>query len=194
MEHKEFTVHDRLGPLTITGQLLSDQRFGSGRKPRWTDMVLYRLTRTERDYSRTARSSGPDQRFVLEERRRESSFRYALEIIARSWVYHGATGPCVRERHTITTIGEVRGSPGRWKNLLPCTRCNPPDLEKMRDDEHIAEENPDAHLYLCYDARSLVKRLYRHSGEISELGAKLLNEAAMADSGIAVALRERRRI
>lgn len=194
MENKEFTVHDRLGPLAIRGVLLSDQRFGSDRKPRWTDMALYRVTKTERDSSRTARSGGRDQPFLLEEKRSERSFRYALEIIARSWVYHHATGPCVRERHTIVAVGDVRDSSGRWRNLFPCDKCKPEDLEEMSDDQFIAEENADTHLYLCYDAQSLLRRIYRHSGEISVLAAKLLAEAAQNDPAVAVAWKAKRKI
>lgn len=195
MEDKEFIVQDRLGSLILRGFLLSDRRYGSEHnKPRWTDMALYRLTRTERDYSRTVRSGGPDQPLFLEPGRNERSFRYALEIIARSWVYHDATGPCVKERHTVVSVGKIRQSVGRWENLLPCAKCKPADLEDMSDDQVIAEENPDTHLYLCLDAQSLLRRLYRHSGEISGLAAKLLTDASLADPAIAAALKTKRKI
>jgi len=194
MEEKEFIVHDRVGPVILRGFLLSDRRFGSERKPRWTDMALYRLTRTERDYSRTVRSGGPDQPLFLEPQRNERSFRYALEIVARSWVYHDTDSPCVKERHTISSVAEVRASAGRWRNLLPCEKCKPAEPEDMRDDQFIAEETPDPHLYLCLDVQSILRRIYRHSGEISVLAAKLLADAALADPAIAAALKTKRKI
>lgn len=194
MEHKEFIVHDRVGAVSIIGTLLSDQRFGSETKPRWTDMALYRIIETRRSHSRTVRGAAPGQPLFVEEDKREKPFRYALEIIARSWVYHDATGRCVKERHTVTTVGEARQSPGRWRQLYPCTVCNPPDLEKMDAGDRIAEENEELHLYLCSDASAVVKRLYRHSGEISVLAAKLLSESASKDRPLALALRRPRRI
>lgn len=193
MELEEFTVHDRLGPVTITGALLSDQRYGSETKPRWTDLALYRIVETRRSSSYAARGEGPD-RLVLETNRRERPFRYALEIIARSWVYHDADGTCVKERHAISVVADVRMSGGRWRSLYPCPTCKPADLENMRPDDRIAEERQDTHLYLCSDANAVIKRLYRHSGEISVLAAKLLHEASTEDRNIAEALRRMRRI
>lgn len=216
MNNKEFSVHDRLGPLTVTGSLLVDQRFGSDRKPRWTDMALYRIVETDHDARLTISCGGcnpprvllasPDalaapivcgnceKPFAPDMRQQDKPFRYALEIIARSWVYHRVDGPCVKRRHKISTVGEVWDSNARWRNLLPCTRCKPDDLKSMRDDERIAEERQDPHVYLCSDASAIVKRLYHHSGEISEMAAKMLREAARLDPDIARAWRGSRRI
>lgn len=217
MERKEFTVHDRLGPLTLTGVLLSDQRFGSDRKPRWTDMALYEVVETEREQWLTARCTGCtpkrvllantetvngapvicgqcDQPFIPERTQNERPFRYALEIIARSWVYHRMGSSCVKPKHKISKVAEIWKSEGRWRNLMPCERCKPSDLKEMRDEERIAEERSDTHVYLCSDARSVVRRLYRHSGEISLLAARLLRDAAHQNADIASAIKGPRRI
>lgn len=217
MENKEFTVHDRLGPVTVTGELLSDQRFGSDRKPRWTDLALYRVVETVHDWRLSLSCGGcspprmvltsPDtlgeaqiicsectKPFAPDGRQQDKPFRYALEIIARSWVYHRSPGPCVKRRHKITTVGDVRKSEGRWDNLFPCRVCKPLDLEDMRPDERIAEERSDTHVYLCSDAAAIVNRMYRHSGEISGMATRLMLEAAKKDPDIAMAWKRPRRI
>jgi hypothetical protein len=217
MENKEFTVHDRLGPFTVTGVLLVDQRFGSDRKPRWTDMALYQIVETVHDWRLTLSCGGCSpprtllasedtltegqiicaacaKPFAPDERQQDKPFRYALEIIARSWVYHRADGPCVRRRHMINAVGSVQRNPTRWRNLYPCPTCKPLDLEEMRADERIAEERSDTHVYLCSDAAAIVSRLYRHSGEISQMAARMLREAARKDPDIAMAWKGPRRI
>lgn len=218
MENKELTVHDRLGPLTVTGKLLVDQRFGSDRKPRWTDMALYQIVETNRDRRVTLSCEGcaPPRALVTnaitfaeapiicgrcrkpftpERHQQERPFRYALEIIARSWVYHDVNGPCIKPKHLITTVGKVKESPGgRWRNLLPCTRCHPADLEKLRESDRIGEERADTHVYLCSDAKAIVSRLYRHSGELSQMASRMLREAARKDPDIAAVLARPRRI
>ncbi len=217
MENKEFTVHDRLGPLTVTGKLLVDQRFGSEHKTRWTDMALYQVVETAQDRRVTVSCQGCtpprtlivgvdtfsqapivcgqcQKSFTPDEKQRERPFRYALEIIARSWVYHRVDGPCATKRHKINTVSDVRKSAGRWRNLYPCQKCKAPDLADMRDDESIAEERQDSHVYLCPDATTIVRRLYHHSGQISQLAAKLLREAARKDPDIATAWKNQRRI
>lgn len=217
MDFKEFTVQDRLGPLTVRGELLADRRFGADRKPRWTDLALYQVTTTVQDWRVTVACEGCqpartlvvnagtlseapiicgqcDKPFTPDERQREKPFRYALEIIARSWVYHRVPGPCVKKRHMITTVGEVEKSNERWRNLLACRTCTPVDLVDMNDNDRIAEERQDSHVYLCSDAITIVNRLYRHSGEISPLAAGLLREAAMKDPEIAAAVKSTRRI
>lgn len=174
MEVKEFTVRDRLPrPITFRGLLLADCRYGSDVKLRWTDMALYRILGSRSD------------------------FRYALEITARSVVYHAVSGPCARpERHRITTIADVRKSPERWDTLIPCDRtgCEPEDLEKLNDNDQIAEEVEEPHAYLCVYAIDIIDRLYHHSGEISELAADMLNKAARNDSYIDRARKMRWRI
>jgi hypothetical protein len=216
MDNKDFTVHDRLGPVTVTGRLLVDKRFGSD-KPRWTDMALYQIVETGSHWQVAVQCGGctPPRRLAVGVTmladapvvcggcqqtfspitgEKERPFRYALEIIARSWVYHRHGGPCVKSRHAISRIADVKKSGGRWRNLYPCRRCNPPDLEEMGPNERIAEEREDCHVILCTDATSIVYKLYRRSGDISELAAKLLYEAAAKDDDIARALRSTRRI
>lgn len=174
LELKEFTVHDRLPrPITFRGLLLADCRFGSDIKLRWTDMALYRVWG------------------------RRSEFRYALEIIARSVVYHRADGPCAKpDRHRISTIADVRKSKQRWDTLMPCDKsgCAPADLEKLSDTDKIAEEVEEPHTYLCVYAVDIIDRLYTHSGEISELAANMLEKAAQNDPYIARARTLRWRI
>lgn len=129
---------------------------------------------------------------------RRSRYQYALEIIARSFVYHRADGPCVRKKHRIISIKELRdeASGGRWKYLYPCKRsdCAPADIEHMNGTDRIAEEQPDTHLYLCTRAADILARLYQHSGHISELAAQLLRTAAKEDPSIELAWKRMRRV
>lgn len=218
MDNREFTVHDRLGPLTVTGQLLADQRFGSQdytRKPRYTDMALYGIVETQQNRRVTVSCQGCtparsllvsevtlhdapvvcgrcEKPFLPDASQEDEPFRYVLEVIARSWVYHDINGPCKKTRHSIQTVGDVYKSVERWRNLVPCNRCNPPDLQDMKDGERIAQERHDTHLYLCTDPLSIVKRLYHRSGEISVLAARLLREAAVKDPAIATAWQNRK--
>lgn len=217
MENKEFTVKDRLGLVTVTGALLADQRFGSDRKPRWTDMALYRVVETLDDWRITLSCTGCspprtlltrvdtlgeapivcggcEKQFVPDRSQPDKPFRYALEIIARSYVYHRADGRCAKRRHRYSTVEEVRMSSGRWRNLFQCPVCKPPELEDMRDDERIAEERSDTHVYLCSDADSIIRKLYQRNGEISVMAAKLLREAARNDPNIDLALKTQRKI
>lgn len=216
MDTKEFTVHDRLGPVVVRGTLLADKRFGSDRKPRWTDLALYQIVETLRTWRVTARCQCSPPRilqtfpqtiedapilcgrcekpFTVETDRREKVFRYALEVTARSWVYHRRDSACVKPRHKITTIAELKKSDGRWNNLFPCNRCKPFDIEDMNDTDEIAEERPDERIYLCTDGPDVVKRLYHHSSEISVLAARLLREAAVVDPEIERAITGSRRI
>lgn len=169
-EVQEFTVRDRLGELTLRGIMLADARYGRSDRPRWTDMALYQVTDPA------------------------SEFRYVLEIVARSFVYHRFGGSCVRAGHRINTVADVRESEHRWKWLVPCRRCKPPELEAMRLSDRIAEEKDKHQLYMCTDAEDILTRLYREKGEISELAAKLLIEATGRDPELEMAWRETRRI
>lgn len=218
MANREFTVHDRLGPLTVTGQLLSDQRYGgSFNTPRWTDMALYGIVETLQNrrvtvscqgcaparsllVSESALLDAPvvcgrcEKPFILDGSQDDKPFRYVLEIIARSWVYHDVNSACRKSRHKIQTVSDVYESVERWRNLVPCNRCNPPDLQDMQDGDRIAQERHDTHLYLCSDADAIIQRLYHRSGEISVLAAKLLRAAAREDPSIALAWKRLRKI
>lgn len=212
-EIKEFTVHDRLGPLTFRGKILSDKRYEPENKPRWTDMALYRITNPEgsrrpakvfekallQEFSpeeRTALGGDVMARLARILGENQPVYHYVLEIIARSLVYHRVSGPCVKGRHLITTVGNARQdhSAHRWRYLYPCPRCTPPDLEKMRDTDKFAEERDDLRTYLCTDARDISSRLYKRNGEISSMAADLLHEAALKDAQIAYLMKSARRV
>lgn len=167
---QEFQVFDRLGPLTLRGRILASCRWDKTDKPRWTDMVLYGVVDTESEY------------------------KYGLEIIARSVIYHRMGSSCVRPRQRFTTVGEVYRSNFRWTNLIPCGKCKPGDLHDLNDNDRIAEEKDKHQLYLCTDAADIVKKLYRRQGEITEIAAKLLYQAAQKDPSIAQAWKSNRRV
>lgn len=174
LEVKEFEVQDRMGPLTLRGKLLADCRYESETKTRWTDMALYKVVD------------------------RSSRWQYVLEIIAQTYVYHRAGGPCARKKHRVLSVKELRDAvtDHRWRYLVPCPRpgCAPGDLEEMDATTKVAEERPDPHLYPCTKASDILDRIYRHSGTISELAADLLHRAAEEDPSIAMAWKNKRRL
>lgn len=221
MDHKEFTVRDRLGPLRFRGTLLSDKRWTAGQRPRWTDMALYVVdamahdrtlkVRVECEGCRPVRTlsveqgtfeEGPilcgrcEKPFIPADRQEEEPIRYALEITARSRVYHRVGSPCVRSKHKIRRVGEIEHDPERWAELLACREsgCRPGNLNDMDPADRIAEERDDPKIYLCTDASAVIRKLYRRNGEITELAAKLLRDAAAKDADIAAAVAGRRRI
>lgn len=209
-EIKEFTVRDRLGPLTLKGQILADFRYGREDKPRWTDMALYRivpsgeaLRAAEALEEHVLRELTPTEREavdpvlprllrLLEER--QPTYQYAVEIIARSYVYHRAKGPCAKTRHRVTTVGNVRQNNHRWRNLVECPKCKPDDLEYMPADAQIAEESEEAFVYLCANAHEIAAKLYHRNGEISAMAAKMVRAASKRDQGIAQMMRASRRV
>jgi hypothetical protein len=164
MRKRQFTVRDRLGPIKFVGQQLAYCKWGRDEgKLRWTDMALYKITEKESEYS------------------------YVLEVIAKSYVYHKTKGPCVRSRHRISRIQDIRSSGHRWRNLYPCPICEPGELEDLKDDDTVSEEQDDRTVYVCKDPADIVRRLYQRSGEISELAAECLQQAAKVDPEIATA-------
>lgn len=217
-EVQEFTVRDRLGPVKFTGRILADCRYGRMDKPRWTDMALYEIT----DPQRTMRSVEEIETELAQDLTKEPPFqelpeeqadaligsmmphiiprimneqrpyRYVLEYIARSYVYHRADGPCARAHHRWTTVGHIKVSNHRWRNLFPCTRCKPEDLEDLDDNVRIAEEQEKSHPFVCTDAVDIVNHLYRKNGEITQLAAKVLIQAAGRDPEIRRAMKNRR--
>lgn len=221
-EIQEFTVRDRLGPVTVSGRILADCRYGRLDKPRWTDMALYEIVASDSALRSTDEFTEGLRRQLLREMENEEAilalpsttraavngvvtrtlrhmtvappvYRYVLEFVARSFVYHRVDGPCVKSSHQITKVGDVRESEHRWNNLMPCPKrgCRPPDLEDMSDSDQIAEEKDKHHIYLCTDAPEIIKKLYQHSREISGLAAKLVTEASEKDDRIAQAWRNK---
>lgn len=219
MENKEFTVHDRLGPLSFKGSLLSDKRWSLTRLVRWTDMALYAVESMAHDryLGTTLQCEGCQpprvlqvgqetldegaihcgicaKAFIIADEQQEQPMRYALEITARSRVYHRTGSACVRSKHWVRPVREVEQNRARWGELAPCRDCKPARLAQMRPDEYIAEERDEPRIYLCTSAAAVINKLYRRNGEITELAAKLLKDAAVIDPDIAEAIDSRRRI
>lgn len=220
MQIEEFTVRDRLGPVVFKGQILADCRFAESDKPRWTDMVLYGVS----DPASTRRPAQVIEQELIRDLSREDLFRemprgrridllnslmkhvvprlvdeqpvyqYVLAFIARSSVYHLLSSDCVRDRHQINTVEQIRASNPGWRDLYPCRRCRPADLQRLSPGVQVAEEKDKHHLYLCTDASDVLSRLYRRNGEISELAVELLTEAATSDPAIARAFSSNRRV
>lgn len=208
-EVKEFVMNDRLGELVVKGQLIADYRLGSMSKPRWTDMALYRIAdeeplRTEEvikqlvvdrmNNTQRAALAGYLPRLTALVFDAQPTYRYALEIIARSYVYHRLDSDCVSKRHGISTVGDIKESNHRWRHLFPCERCKPSDLEHMMPTDRVAEERSDARVSLCATASDIVDRLYQRNGEISVMAAKLIKTAAHRDPDIAKVLATPRRV
>lgn len=207
---KEFALRDRLGPLVVKGELIADSRFGSETRPRWTDMALYRVAdpggvpRSKQflhdiaadtmNNTQRAALAGVMPRLVNLLYDTQPIYHYVIEIVARSYVYHRFPGGCVKPRHHISTVAEIRESNHRWRNLFQCEKCRPPELEHMQTHQKVAEEKPESQVYLCTTASDIISRLQRRNGEISLLAARMLRKAAVHDPDIAAAIEAERRV
>lgn len=175
-EPHEITVKDEAGPLKFYGQTIADlswtydDAYERGHN-RWTDIALYR---------------------VLEE---GSSYRYALQVVGRSVLYHRMNSPC--RRGINTTVGLIRRDEARYDALIPCPRpgCQPVDLDELTDNEMVAVEEDLPTLYRCSSAVEVVEVLQKrgHGGQMSGLNMKLL-QVASRDPEIAQAMLRTRRI
>jgi hypothetical protein len=179
---QKFTVYDRLGsPISLHGEIIADVRHDNKVKDeppwlRWTDMVLYKI----------------DEQHVRD--------RYAVHIIGRSVVYHGADTNC-RQRPKSpwlrTTVEELyKADVSRYDELIACRErgCAPRNLDDLEGEEVIQVETNDHNLILAPTPKAIIQRLYKDYGQITMLAAKLLKEAALKDPGIHRAINMPRRV
>lgn len=167
MKPEKITVRDAFGPVSFPGAILVDMSWNAEtaaqrtaqtrRPPRWTDMVLYRVD--------------DDQ----------SPYQYVLMVVGRSIVYHRVDG-C--GRGTPTTVGYLARTP-QWEEYEPCRECRPPELGPLDDNVRVSLEDDRPKLHRCETVEDLLAALVdRRTGEVSGLGIKLLNQAALLDPNI----------
>jgi hypothetical protein len=180
----EVTARDGEGPLQFSGEILADLTWSydeaaeRGHK-RWTDIVLYR---------------------VAEE---GSAYRYAIQIVGRSVVYHRPDSPC--RRGIRMSVFRLLQDLERYDALEPCdkTGCQPSDLDELNDDALVAVENDLPTLHRCETAEDVIRVMYTEGpgarrGDtqetLSKLSSRLLQQASMVDKDIENALMMKRRL
>jgi len=168
-------VRDTKEVLEFQGELVTDSSSDDRSQPRWTELVLYRLT--------------------------DGTQRYVLQVIGRSTVYHAANG-CERgvpiplvdlaDRYLDEACTEPIPE--------PCEECRPLDVEAVDPgDPTVVKMEIDWYsAYECRDVEELLQRLRltkgRSIGQFSMPALLLLDRAKSVDPVIAVALTQVRRL
>lgn len=168
-------VRDTKEVLEFQGELVTDSSSDDRAQPRWTELVLYRLT--------------------------DDTQRYVLQVIGRSTVYHAANG-C--ERGVAVKLSELadRYLDEACTEPIPepCEECRPADVEAVGpDDPTVVKMEIDWYsAYECQTVEELLQRLRltkgRSIGQFSMPALLLLDRAKSVDPIIAAALTQVRRI
>lgn len=163
----KITVRDSGGPRYFHGYKMVDLSWSAetalaANKLRWTDLILYRVT------DKTA------------------PWKYVLQSIGRSVVYHVPGNPC--NRGIDSPVGILYEDRERYDNLLPCNvpGCRPKPLEDLDDHDRVSVEEDRYKLNRCTTPDDIMDAL-RIGGVISDLGQRLLVSAAAVDADIAEA-------
>jgi hypothetical protein len=174
----EIVVQDEEGPLSFRGETLADlswtyQVAEERGHTRWTDMALHR---------------------VLEP---GSPWKYVIQIVGRSVMYHRSDGPC--SRGVNMAVGLLREDEPRYEALVICPRpgCQPKDLEDMGDHEVVSVEEDIYTLFKCRSGADVVQTLQNRGGNrdnVSPLSVRLLQAASRVDREISMALAGTRRL
>ena len=166
----KLVVRDEVGPLPFVGEMVADlswsfdEAHARGHQ-RWTDITLYRVMQ-------------------------RSEYKYLIQVVGRSVVYHDPTGSC--HRGVNVTVGALARDDDRYQALDPCRECRPQDLGEIKDDAFVVavEENLYT-LHRCKTADAVVDVLYRRGNHLS---LKLLQTASAFDDGILKAMAKMRKL
>lgn len=172
---QEFKLRDARGPLLLYGEIISDLSWGYDTAyekghVRWTDITLYRNLDVA------------------------SKIRYAIQIVGRSVVYHSNGSSC--RKGVSSPVSHLRRDAERYRNLAACERCNPADLDDMKDTDLVDAEEDIYTLHRCETATDVVRIMQAPGsrGSMSWLNVKLLQAAERGDEDIAAALLQMRRL
>jgi hypothetical protein len=166
-----IVVRDKEGPLSFRGEVMVDlswsvEEADARRHAKWTDIVLYRDTDPK------------------------SPFEYALQIIARSLLYHKVVGGC--RRGVAVPVSHLAKDMVRYEFLTACPEpgCNPPELDNLQDNDLVSSEEPIYTLHRCRDADELALVLDKRSrmGAPSGINMKLKQVASQMDPAIEMAI------
>jgi hypothetical protein len=168
-------VRDTKEVLEFQGELVTDSSSDDRSQPRWTELVLYRLT--------------------------DGTQRYVLQVIGRSTVYHAADG-C--ERGVPVPLADLadRYLDEACTEPIPepCEVCRPRDVEAVEpNDETVVKMEVDWYsAYECQNVDELLQRLRltkgRSMGQFSMPALLLLDRAKSVDPTVAIALTQVRRL
>lgn len=170
---KRIVVRDEIGPLEFDGEMVADLSWDYSTAAeyghdRWTDLSLYR---------------------VLQE---GSEYTYVVQVVGRSVVYHKVGGSCRGGMRRM--VGVLKQNNERFNALRICDRCDPDDLDEMRDTDTVNVEEDLPTLYKCKGAKEVVDVLYSRiiKEKRAGLSMKLLQAAADADPEISAQVRRMR--
>lgn len=168
-EATKIVVWDRGVPLEFVGEKLVDLSWSyddaaEADHTRWTDLILYR---------------------VYDE---SSAYRYVIQVVGRSVVYHKANGPC--RYGVVMHVSRIRRDTERYDALVPCNQCGVGDIDEMDGTDSVAVEVDRPSLEKCRGAFDVVQVLQRRSARERESGLsmKMLQTAVEVDDDIASAL------
>lgn len=136
---QKITARDEEGLLSFNGEMIAEMTWSyeaakARGHQRWTDLVLYRV----------AEEGVP--------------YRYALQVVARSVVYHKTDGPCHRGvRMTVGVLARDVDA-ARFLALDPCAEpgCQPLDLDDLADEDRVKVEEDFPALHRCETAAQVV--------------------------------------
>jgi hypothetical protein len=170
---REHTVSAAMGDWAFWGELLAEEDTRIARRPRWTEMALYRQWDVREDDSEPDAPRG-----------------YVLHIIGCSVLYHVHRGGCRRGQDIA---GSEIGTEGE-----PCPDCRPP---RPPDANTVYDMEEDLFtVYACPAADDVLERLRDRRvpetevGHLSVPARRLMQKAAEKDDGIAQAISAVRRL
>lgn len=171
-------VRDTKEVLEFQGELVTDSSSDDRNQPRWTELVLYRLT--------------------------DGSGRYVLQTVGRSVVYHAPSGCVHGDRGVRVKLADLAD---RYLDEActddvpePCPDCRPLDIEAVDpdDDLEVKMEVDRYAAYECRDVDDFLQRLRltkgKSAGQFSMPALLLLDRARLVDETIALALNQVRRL
>jgi hypothetical protein len=148
----KITVREESGPFSFKGRMIVQRSWTPEEArqrgyTRWTDLTLY------------------------ESIDKSIPFRWIVQSVARSVVYHTSVSSC--GRGTKVLVATVLEDKSLYQSRVACPFCSPPDLDFMEESEMVALEVPRYSLYKCHTAAGFDKVMEDRSR--TGLGNGLLN-------------------
>lgn len=153
------TVHDGIGPLRFRGEVIADLSwtYEQAREighNRWTDIRVYQVADNK-------------------------VYRYVVEVIGRSVVYHRVDGSC--HKGVTMSVARISEDEDRYDALHPCDLCKPVELDELDDSKKVTVEVDLPKIIKCRNAEQLVGEL---RGDGSNLSLKILQAVCLVDKKV----------